>query len=73
VGRAELEGLPKGNGQKIAIATVIRKRTVMTNGWIARKLHMGDPSRVCRYCSGADRRPEIRKLVKKLEMSIGKA
>jgi hypothetical protein len=52
---------------------LIRRRTMMTNGWLSKNLHMGDPGRVCRYCAAAAGRPNIRKLVSKLEMSIGKA
>jgi len=63
----------KGCAEKIAMATAIRKRTVMSNAWIADKLRMGDPSRVSRYCAEAEGRPEVRKFLRKLEMSIGKA
>ena len=63
----------KGGAEKVALASFIRKRTMMTNGWLSKNLHMGDPSRVSRYCCTAAGRADIRKLVRKLEMSIGKA
>ena len=63
----------KGSAEKVALASFIRKRTMMTNGWLSKNLHMGDPSRVSRYCCAAAGRTDIRKLVRKLEMSIGKA
>ena len=63
----------KGGAEKVALASFIRKRTMMTNGWLSKNLHMGDPSRVSRYCCTAAGRADIRKLFRKLEMSIGKA
>jgi hypothetical protein len=71
--KSDLGKTPKGSAEKVALGSMIRKRTMMTNGWISKNLHMGDPSRVCRYCATAAGRPDIRKLVRKLEMSIGKA
>jgi len=73
VRRGDLQKMPKGKQEKIAMACLIRKRTIMTNGWIAKQLHMGDPSRVCRYCSGGRENRAIQKLANKREMSIGKA
>jgi hypothetical protein len=63
----------KGSAEKVALASFIRKGTMMTNGWLSKNLHMGDPSRESRYCCAAAGRPHIRKLVRKLKMSIGKA
>ena len=71
--KIDLAKTPKGSAEKVALASLIRRRTMMTNGWLSKNLHMGDPSRVCRYCSAAVGRPDIRKLVRKLDMSIGKA
>jgi hypothetical protein len=45
---------------------LIRERTMMTNGWIAKQLHMGDPSRVCRYCSAGRENRVIQKLANTL-------
>lgn len=71
--REGLKRMPKGSMEKIAIAFVIRKRTMMSNNWIAKELHMGHPSRVCRYCSSAESNASTQRLVDELEMSIGKA
>lgn len=71
--RGDLKKMAKGKPEKIAIARLIHDRTIMTNGWIAQELHMGDPSRVSRYCSAANEMNMIEKLLKELEMSIGKA
>jgi len=67
----DLSKTPKGSAAKIALAKFIRSRTMISNSWLSLNLHMGDPSRVCRYCSAS--RPDVEKLVVKLEMSIGKA
>lgn len=71
--RGDLQKMPKGKQEKIAMACLIRERTLMTNGWIAKQLHMGDPSRVCRYCSAGRENRVIQKLANKLELSIDKA
>ncbi len=64
--RGDLQKMPKGKQEKIAIACLIRERTMMTNGWIAKQLHMGDPSRVCRYCSAGRENRVIQKLANTL-------
>ena len=71
--RGDLQKMPKGKQEKIVIACLIRERTMMTNGWIAKQLYMGDPSRVCRYCSAGRENRVIQKLANTLLMSIGKA
>lgn len=71
--KIDLAKTAKGSAEKVALATIIRKRTMMTNGWLSENLHMGDPSRVSRYCCAAEGRSDIRKIVRKLEMSIGMA
>jgi REP element-mobilizing transposase RayT len=66
----DLHKLPKGSVQKIAIASVVKQRTVVTNAWIAARLHMGAASRVSAYCGAHSMRGEIKGLVKKITMSI---
>jgi putative transposase len=69
LGVGELESLPKGDVRKIAIASTIKRQTIMGNEWIARELAMGVASRVSRYCSEGEKRPEIMKLVRRVEKS----
>ena len=64
--KQQLATLPKGDSRKIAIAAVVKKRTVMTNGWIAGQLNMGAPSRVSRYCSQSEARADVKPHVKRL-------
>lgn len=73
VKKSDLAETAKGSAEKVALASIIRKRTMMTNGWLSKNLHMGDPSRVCRNCCSAAGRSDIKKLVRKLEKAIGKA
>ena len=70
INRGDLHKLPKGSVQKIAIASVVKQRTVVTNAWIAAQLHMGAASRVSAYCGVHSLQREIRKLVNKINMSI---
>jgi hypothetical protein len=54
----DLPGMRKSNPRKIMIGTLVRKRTMAGNAWIAKRLTMGDPSRVSRYCADAARNGE---------------
>jgi len=65
--------MPKGKLEKIAMACLICNWTMVTNGWIAKQLHMGDPNRVCRHCSAGRENRVIQNLANKLEMLIGMA
>lgn len=58
----------KASAWKVAIATHLKNRTTATNPWIARRLHMGDPDGVSRYCSEcrAGQRPEAEALLRKI-------
>ena len=58
--------------RKIAVVLVVKKRTVMTNEWIAGQLNMGAPSRVSRYCSQAGVRADVKSHIKRLQMSKSK-
>ncbi len=57
---------------KIALAALVKKRTVGTNLWIARRLQMGDPSRVSRYCTEAGNRSDVQRIAKQLEKARSK-
>jgi len=70
--RQQLATLPKGDSRKIAIAFLVKKRTVMTNGWISEQLIMGSPSRVSRHCSQAEAREDVKSHIKRLQRSNSK-
>lgn len=70
ISRGDLHKLPKGSVQKVAIASVVKQRTVVTNAWIAGQLHMGAASRVSAYCGVHPLRREIRELINQINMSI---
>ena len=72
LGIRDLSGQAKGSSVKIALAAFVKNRTVVTNLWIARRLQMGHPSRVSRYCTEAGSRKDLQKLVKQLKKAISK-
>jgi putative transposase len=67
LGIIDFQGHRKGSPEKIALASLVKSRTVATNLWIARRLQMGDASRVSRYCGEAESRPEVRKIKNRLK------
>ncbi|MFZ4778245.1 MAG: transposase [Terrimicrobiaceae bacterium] len=71
--KSDLSRTAKGSAEKVALASFIRRRTMVTNGWLSKNLCMGDPSRVSRHCTAAKAGSDIQALVRKLEMSIGMA
>jgi len=74
--REDLQKLPKGSAQKIALASVVKQRTLVTNAWLAAQLRMGAATRVSSYCGAytlqGDIKKLVKKLVKKINMSIWK-
>jgi REP element-mobilizing transposase RayT len=50
---AEPAALKKSDGRKVILATAIRERTRVENGWIAHRLAMGSPTSVSRLVSAA--------------------
>jgi len=71
ISAADLLKQPKGSDEKIALASVARQRTSVTNAWLAERLSMGAASRVSRYCGEAAERSTIQKLAKRIKMAIG--
>ena len=63
---SDLPKLPKGSAKKIAIASVVKRQTAVTNAWLAEWLHMGAATRVSSYCGEQNLTEEIKKLVKKI-------
>ena len=70
ISAADLSKQPKGSAEKIALASVARQRTSVTNAWLAERLSMGAATRVSRYCGEAAGRSDIQKFAKKIEMAI---
>ena len=70
----ELPRTRKNDQRKILLGALLRQRTLASNGWIARRLCMGDPTRVSRYCGQAATlgQDPLRRKLRKLEMSICK-
>ena len=72
IGAEDLRKLPKGSAEKVALAAVIKQRTSVTNTWLAERLNMGAVTRVSRNCGHATGRADVKKLIERIEMSIGK-
>jgi hypothetical protein len=68
----DLQAAAKGDPRQIAIAAVVKRQTIMQNEWISRRLERGAAARVSRSCSDAEGRAEVRRLMRKIEMAIGK-
>lgn len=66
--KADFTHLPKGAPEKQALAWWLRKRTVVSRGWISRRLHMGDESRVTQAVAANHRTKDRRAL--KLQQSL---
>ena len=62
----DLAKTAKGDPRKIAVATMVKRRTIVGNEWIAHRLHMGAAGRVSRYCSEAAGRREVARLMWKI-------
>ena len=72
IGAEDLKKLPKGSAEKIALATVIKQRTIVTNAWLAKRLNMGAASRVSWNCGHASGRAEVTMLIEQVKASIGR-
>ena len=68
----DLDGQAKGSAVKIALADMVKSRTVVTNLWIARRLQMGDSSRVSRYCAEDGSRCDVQRIAKRLKKAGSK-
>ena len=73
LGVFDLESRGKGSPEKIAVAAVVKARTIVTNLCLAERLKMGHPSRVSHYWRKAQANEEVQQLVRQLENSICKA
>jgi hypothetical protein len=68
----DLRNLPKGSAKKIALATLVKQRTIVTNAWLAERLNMGAATRVSWNCGHASGRRDVKKFIKRIEISIAK-
>ena len=68
----DLRDLPKGSAEKIALATLVKQRTSVTNSWLAERLNMGSATRVSWNCGHISGRRDVKQLIKQIEISIGK-
>ena len=66
--KTDLTGAKKATPWKVALANHLKLTTTASNPWIARRLHMGDPDGVSRYCAEcrAGKRPEASALQAKI-------
>jgi REP element-mobilizing transposase RayT len=71
--RSELDNLLKNDPRKIAVAILVKSRTVVSNRWLADELRMGSPSRVSRYCGEQPPRERVMELLRNLEGGISGA
>jgi hypothetical protein len=53
-----LAHMKKNDERKILIGALARKQTLASNAWIGARLHMGDPTRVSRYCGSGGKRTD---------------
>jgi putative transposase len=61
-----LSALRKGDLRKVALAMLLRQRTMAPNSWIANRLAMGTPGSVSRLVGGAKAEPGVVEKVAKL-------
>lgn len=54
-----LPRLAKGDARKIALASLVKSRTLVSNQWLADRLFMGVASRVSVYCGQAGKRRDV--------------
>ena len=64
---SQLSTLRKGDSRKVWLAMLLRKRTVASNAWIARRLAMGEAGSVSRLIGQAKADSRAVKKLKELE------
>ncbi len=72
LGEEDFSTQPKNHASKVALAAFVKSRTTVSNRWLGEQLAMGHPSRVSRYCQAAEDRPEVARLVRRLEKAQSK-
>jgi len=68
---AEVTATRKAAAWKVAIAVHLKATTTVTNPWLARRLHMGAPDALSRYCTECrlGQRPDAQALLGQLSES----
>lgn len=66
---SELAALRKGDPRKVALATLVRARTGVSNQWVAQCLAMGHDRSVSRLIRQGRDNPEIREMVAQMEQA----
>ena len=54
ISRADLESMRKGAPEKMALAWLLKKRTVVKNEWISQQLHCGHSANIPGYVRNVD-------------------
>lgn len=65
---ADIESDPKSADWKVAVAVRLKRAGLCTNSWIGRRLNMGAPASISRYCGELERgsRPRAAKLLARI-------
>jgi len=61
---------PKGDPRKVALATLLRTHTAISNEWVAKRLEMGHDRSVSRLIRQGTEHPEVRKCLRHLEQML---
>jgi hypothetical protein len=64
--RKDLEGMRKEDPAKVLVAALLRKRTAVTNDWIAERLSMGQHGSVSRLVVTASKEAKLESELKNL-------
>jgi len=65
-----LAKLPKSERRKVALASLLRERSSVSNGWIAARLVMGHPGSVSRMLGACKSNTEIASIKKALAKKL---
>lgn len=68
--RAELESLKKSDSRKVLCAALLKRRTSVSNEWIAERLAMGHPASMSQHVNLMRRDPKSAGNLKKHEQAL---
>jgi putative transposase len=66
----DLSAMRKGDLNKVLVASLLRERTSVGNGWIAKRLAMGHSGSVSRLVVGSSRDPGMQRKLRKLKKML---